>query len=290
MNAQFSHFFQLGLAIFVMSSSGTLGRYIDMSPPATIWVRCLIGCIALFFVLKVFGIGTHSGSRRNWGSLLLSALLLGAHWVTYFFALQYSNVAIGMLALFTYPVMTALLEPIILKTPFQRMSIVLAIVAFAGVAMLVPELSFENNFTLGIALGIVSALFYSLRNIMLKKKVSNQSGITLMFYQLLIITLTLWPVLFLETQNIFIGIQQNLTAILILSLFTTATGHTLFVLSFKNFSISTVSIISSLTPLIGIFLGYLFLDEVPAGKTLIGGLLIFITVVAESIHSVRTGK
>ncbi|RED92826.1 DMT family transporter [Marinoscillum furvescens] len=290
MNTQLSHFLQLGLAIVVMSSSGTLGRYIDMSPPVTIWVRCVIGAVALYAVLKVFGIDTSPGSRRNYGSLILSALLLGAHWVTYFFALQYSNVAIGMLALFTYPVMTALLEPIILKTPFQKLSIVLAIVAFAGVAMLVPELTFENNFTFGITLGVLSALFYSLRNIMLKKKVSGQSGITLMFYQLLVISLVLWPVLFLEESSFMTSFQANWQGILILGLFTTATGHTLFVLSFKNFSISTVSIISSLTPLIGIFLGYIFLNEVPAGKTLFGGFLIFITVIAESIHSVRSSK
>lgn len=177
-----------------------------------------------------------------------------------------------------------------LKTRFQYTHLLLAIIAFTGVAFLVPELNLENDYTLGIVMGIVSALFYSIRNILLKKSVGDHSGITLMFYQLLIISLVLWPVLLFfefDTQQDIIGHWKTL---LILGLFTTALGHTLFVLSFKHFSISTVSIISSLTPLLGTLLGYIFLNEVPTGRTYIGGSLIFFTVVAESINTTRKNK
>ena len=40
---------------------------------------------------------------------------MGGHWITYFYALKFSNVAIGMLSLYTFPVMTALLEPFFIK-------------------------------------------------------------------------------------------------------------------------------------------------------------------------------
>ncbi len=86
-----------------------------------------------------------------------------------------------MLSLFTYPVITAFLEPVMLKIPFQKSSLALGILAFVGVALLAPELSFENEHTLGIAIGVFLPFCYSIRNILMKKRVAQQSGITLMF-------------------------------------------------------------------------------------------------------------
>ncbi len=285
MNQQLAHLLQLGLAIFIMSSSGTLGRYIELPPPVTIWMRCIIGAVALFIVLKVGKFDLHIGNRKNFWLLFGSSLLLAGHWVSYFYSLKLSTVAIGMLSLFTYPVITAFLEPVMLKIPFQKSSLALGILAFVGVALLAPELSFENEHTLGIAIGVFSALCYSIRNILMKKRVAQQSGITLMFYQLLFISLFLWPVLFgFEFEPA--QLSTDWEALLILGLFTTATGHTLLVLSFKHFTVSTVSVISALTPLLGILLGFLVLNEIPAGRTYIGGSLIFLTVVTESLKSI----
>lgn len=285
MNQQLAHLLQLGLAIFIMSSSGTLGRYIELPPPVTIWMRCIIGAVALFIVLKVGKFDLPIGNRKNFWLLFGSSLLLAGHWVSYFYSLKLSSVAIGMLSLFTYPVITAFLEPVMLKIPFQKSSLALGILAFVGVALLAPELSFENEHTLGIAIGVFSALCYSIRNILMKKRVAQQSGITLMFYQLLFISLFLWPVLFgFEFEPA--QLSTDWEALLILGLFTTATGHTLLVLSFKHFTVSTVSVISALTPLLGILLGFLVLNEIPAGRTYIGGSLIFLTVVTESLKSI----
>lgn len=286
MNQNLSHFLQLGLAIAIMSSSGTLGRYIELPPPVTIWLRCLLGAGALYAVLKIWKIDFRIWKGNFW-LLFASSAFLGLHWVTYFYALQLSSVAVGMLSLFTYPVITALLEPVMLKTHLKPGVLVLAIIAFVGVAFLVPELTLDNGYTMGIIFGILSAIFYSVRNIMLKKRIAEHSGIALMFYQLLIVTILLWPVLFIYDFQWVPGVFGHWKALLVLGLFTTAAGHTLFVLSFRHFTISTVSIISSITPLLGSFLGFIFLDEVPAGRTIIGGLLIFLTVIVESIRSAR---
>lgn len=286
MNKNISHFIQLGLAIVVMSTSGTLGRLIDLPPPVTIWLRCVIGALALFIFIKIKDINLNIWKGNFW-LLFSSSIFLGLHWVTYFFSLQMTTVAIGMLSLFTYPVITALLEPFMLRTRLMPGSLVLGLFAFFGVALLVPELSFQNEYTLGIAIGVISAVVYSIRNILLKKKVGEHSGIAIMFYQLVIVTVFLLPVLFIYDFSWSAEVLPKWKAILVLALFTTATGHTLFVLSFRHFTISTVSIISAITPLLGSALGFIILDEIPAGKTFIGGLLIFITVVAESIRSAK---
>lgn len=287
MNNQLINFLQLSFAILVMSSSGTLGRYIDIPPPVIIWFRCLIGALALFIFLKIRKFDLNIGWGSHFWILFASSLLLGLHWITYFYSLQLSNVAIGMLSLFTYPIITTILEPIMLKVKFDYFNLILAVIALFGVSFLIPELNLENDYTLGILLGTLSALFYSIRNILLKKDIAEYSGITSMYYQVLILVLVLWPVLFTFDFDPVQDISDNWGALLILGLFTTAIGHTLFVLSFKHFTVSTVSIISALTPLFGILLGFFFLNEVPSDRTFIGGAIILVTVTTKSVRSLR---
>ena len=281
-NQHLKHITELNIAVLLVSTSGILGRYISMPPPVTIWLRCLLAAVILGAYIWYKKIDLKVEHKKDWTTIILSGLFFGAHWITYFYALQLSNVAIGMLSLFTYPVITALLEPLFFKTTLNTKHVFLGVVVLIGVYFLSPEFNIENNHTKGVLFGLISAVFYAIRNILMKKKVANYHGSMLMFYQMVIVTLVLWPVLFLFEVN---PTTNDWQALFILALVTTSIGHTLFVMSFKNFSISTASIISSVQPIYGILFGILLLNEIPSGNTLIGGFLILTTVVIESINS-----
>ena len=255
-----------------------------MFPPVTIWWRCFFAAIFLGLFCWQQKISLSFHTKRDFLPISLAGLLLGGHWITYFFSLQYSTVAIGMLSLFTFPVMTAFLEPILLKTKFKPSHIILALMVMGGIYLLAPSFDICNNYSLGIIFGLVSAFCYALRNILLNKRTHTYSGSALMFFQLVVITLVLFPALFLNIQKDFFA---QWPATLSLALFTTAVGHTLFVMSLKHFSVSSVSIISSAQPIYGIILGIIFLNEIPGWNTVLGGALILSTVVIESIRSFR---
>jgi len=59
----------------------------------------------------------------------------------------------------------------------------------------------------------------------------------------------------------------------------------MFLYSFKHFSITTASIISSMQPIYGIIMGIIFLKEYPELTTLIGGALILLSVIIESVRT-----
>jgi drug/metabolite transporter (DMT)-like permease len=80
---------------------------------------------------------------------------MGLHWITYFYSLQLSNVAIGMLSLFTYPVMTSLLEPVFLKTQFSKMHLLLGVLVLIGIYFLAPSFDTENDYFLAILIGLL---------------------------------------------------------------------------------------------------------------------------------------
>jgi drug/metabolite transporter (DMT)-like permease len=256
---------------------------IELSPALTIWIRCLFGGIALLVFILLAKIPLRI-RPKHFKTIFYSSVFLGVHWITYFISLQLSNVAIAMLSLFTYPVFTAFLEPLVLRTRFLWSNLILGLLVVIGVFFMIPEFDLENNYTIGVILGLVSAILYSLRNLILKKHIAQYPGTTLMFYQLVINAVILLPVLFIYQTD---GFSDNLTPLILLAVLTTAIGHTMFVQSFKRFSISAVSIMSSLQPLLGIVVAYFVLHEVPAITTFIGGGLILITVVIESMRTVK---
>ena len=283
----YKHLFELLIATLLISTSGVLGRYIDLPTPVIIWFRCALGAFFIFIYCNFKKFSFNIKSKRDVPSIVLSSLLLGIHWITYFYALKLSNVALGMLSLFTFPVITALLEPLFLKIKLDRIHIVLGIMVLVGIYILAPEFNLESTHIKGIAVGVFSALCYALRNLILKRHIGKYNGSVLMLHQIFILSIVLLPVMFLMNT---VNVPSQLPYILLLSLFTTAIGHSIFIHSLNYFSVSTASIINSIQPILGIIMAFIFLNEIPHWNTLIGGSIILSTVIIESIRSRRVLK
>lgn len=277
---------ELNLGILFMSTSGVLGKYIELPPYLTICLRSLIAFIALFVFCK-WRKFSFKIEKKDLATVILSGIFLGLHWVTYFYALALSNVAIGMLSLFSYPALTAIIEPLYFRNKVKKFHILLGVIVLVGIYFLVPDFDFGSNNLKAVGFGVLSALCYSLRNIIMKGKVSDYNGSVLMSYQLLVVGLCISPFLYQLNLNDAI---KFLPATLGLAFLTTSVGHTLFLYSFKNFSAATSSIISSLQPIYGIVFGAVFLSEYPEPSTLIGGTIILFTVIAESVRIARLKK
>ncbi|MCB0461422.1 MAG: EamA family transporter [Flavobacteriaceae bacterium] len=272
----------LNLATLFISTSGALGKFIAMPTPVIIWWRSSIALLILFAICKFRKINLKINSKKDLWTFVLSALFMGGHWITYFYSLKFSNVAIGMLSLYTFPVITALLEPLFIKIKLDPIHIFLGFLVLIGIYILAPEFNLESSHVQGILLGLLSALCYSLRILILKQHVINYNGTMLMMYQLLILTIVLAPFLYVMDTS---GISTQFPYVLLLAVLTTAIGHTMFVHSLKHFSSSTASIMTSALPVYGIIIAYFFLDEIPSKNVFIGGLLIISTVLIEGIRS-----
>lgn len=282
-NLHFKNLSLLLLATLFISTSGVLGKYINMPAEVIIWFRGFFGALFIYGFCKIKGTSLKISSKKDFYSFIVSGFFLGLHWVTYFYALKLSNVALGMLSMYTFPVMTAFLEPFFSKQKLSGMHILLGILVLVGVAILVPEISLENEEAKGILLGVFSALCYALRNLTTKKHVQKYNGSTLMLYQLIIVTLLLIPVLLVD-ENLA-NFSNQFPLLILIALLTTAIGHTMMVNSLQHFTVATASIISSVQPIFGITIAFIFVNEVPTTNTYIGGTLILATVIIESIRS-----
>ncbi|SDG85293.1 DMT family transporter [Winogradskyella thalassocola] len=266
-----NNLFWLFIAAICLSTSGPLGKFIDMPTPVIIWWRSILAVIILFSFCIYKGINLKIANKKDRVTFFMAALLMGGHWIFYFYALKLSNVAIGMISLFTFPVIIAILEPLFSKVKLDPIHIVLGLMVLLGIYILAPDFNLESVQLQGILCGVLSAVCYALRILMLKDHIASYNGTMLMFYQVLILTVLLAPVLyFMDTSNI----TTQYPYILLLAIVTTAIGHTMFVNSLKHFKASTASIIGSTQPVFGIIIAFFFLNELPSPNTFIGGSLI----------------
>lgn len=279
------HLSGLLLATLFISTSGVLGRYIAMPTEVIVWFRAAFAMVFLYGFCRYKKIDIRIKSKKDRTPFLTSGIFMAAHWITYFYALKLSNVALGVLSLYTFPVITALLEPLFLKTKFNPIYILLGLLVLFGLYILTPDLNLESSHLKGILFGVFSAVCYSIRILILKKQVANYHGTMLMLYQTIIISILLLPVLFFMDLT---GFESQFPYLILLAILTTAIGHSLMLHSLKFFSATTATIISSLQPIFGIILAFLFLSEIPTTNTFIGGSLILITVGIESIRSQKS--
>jgi drug/metabolite transporter (DMT)-like permease len=274
------NFVELNLAVLFLSTSGVLGRFIPLPAEMAVWWRALLGGILLALFCWYKGYSFRIAKGRPLVITLVSGVLMAAHWVLYFYALKLSTVAIAMLAVFTYPAMTTLLEPLLLRKSFEIRHLLLALLVLVGVYLLAPELNLSSDVTAGLICGLASALMYALRNVLLKTQLNAVSGAVLMFYQMVIVLVVVSPALAFFP---FVPPAEAIPYLILLGLITTAIGQTMFLMSFRHFSVTTASILGCINPVFGISFAAIIFNEFPPLMSLLGGAFILLAVVIEAL-------
>ena len=273
--------------MILLGATALFSKILDLSAVDITYGRSVVACVMLFVIVKMFRGSIRLDSTKDYLVALLLGLLMAAHWVSYFAAMQYSSVSVGMIALFTFPVMTVLLEPFFEGIKLVWQDIVSAIVVLFGVFLLVPEISLENETTQGVLIGVLSALLYSFRNLVHRKHFSHYTGAHAMAYQTLVIFVSLS---FFSSDAIFKASEQTYIGLVVLGIFFTAVPHTLIAASLKHLRAKTFSLIACMQPLYGVALAIIVLGEQPRWQTILGGLLVISAAVYETINAQKLHK
>ena len=232
----------LYLAIFLMSLTGLFAKLIPLDPVSIIQIRGMIAaaCLLLFSQLRKRHLRL-SGIRTYVGVYALG-LLLGLHWVTFFHAMQISSVAVGMLALFSFPMITILLEPLFTGQRIKAGDLVAGVVILAGLVVMVGQnlAELQGPVAQGVGWGVFSAVLLVLRNLFQKYRYSHVTSDSLIFHQVMAVGLML--VIFVDYPQVSTLVVTDFLTLLLLGVFSTAGAHTLLVFSLKQLPAKTVSL------------------------------------------------
>lgn len=294
MNSKQQSLLYLHSAVLLFGGTALFSKLIGLPALDITVYRTAIAAIVLFIVLTLQKQNIRLASTKDYGVAVVLGIVVGIHWVTYFAGMQMAGVTIGIIAFFTYPVITVFLEPLLsyfisknkANSKPKSKDIFIAIIVMFGIFLLIPEISLGNQVTLGIATGVLSAFFFALRNILHKNYFSHYSGPHTMLYQTLVAFLMLC--LFVEVPPIDVTYDDWLLILLVGIVFT-AMPHALFASSLRHLSATTAGLISCLQPLYGSVLAFLLLSERVNIWTIIGGILVISAALFET-WSVSRGR
>ncbi|MFT7186060.1 MAG: drug/metabolite transporter (DMT)-like permease [Pseudohongiellaceae bacterium] len=276
---------QLHISALLLGGTALFSKLIPYSAIDIISYRTLIcGLLVLGIALAL----KHKILIKNKFHLMLlifCSLLFTLHWTAYFHSMQISSVAVGIVSMFTFPVITVFLEPLIKKTRIHIIDIVMAVIVLFGVSLIVPEFSLSNNITAGVAFGVLSGFAVALRNVIVSKWLTQYSAFTIMTFHSLISALVLLP--FTTVAAGSISSYEWFLLILLGSVFT-AIPHTQKTYALLHKSAKTVSMIISLQVVYATIFAFLLLGEYVEFNTLVGGSLILFAAVFESIKAKKT--
>ncbi len=279
---------QINICVLLLGGTALFAKLISLPADVITFFRSIFACLALLSIMIMTKSVFRLQSREDYWLILFTGLLTGGHWVAYFHAIQLSTVAVGIISLYTFPIMTSFLEPLLDHERIRFGNIVRAAIVFIGILLIVPGFELSNQATAGVLWGLASATLFSIRNITVKKKLGHLSSLTTMCYQLFIISIMLLP--FVSFQESLM-IDNRLWLLALLSVLFTAIPHVLLVASLRCLKAATASLILCLHPLYSILFAGMLISEIPSFKVILGGALIFSISIYESIHvRVANGK
>jgi len=274
----------LNIAIAIMSIAGLFAKLIPWPAVMIILGRASLTAPFLAAYLVCTKKSLRLKSRKHMFILMGLGIMMVTHWVTYFQAIQVSTVAIGILAVFTSPIIITFLEPLFDGHKVHGKDVVLALVAFAGIVLMIDEFSLGSGTVQGILFGITSALIVSLRNIWSKYLVKEYAAPLVMFWQMVFGALFLSPLLFFISVDVQPVDIKNL---LILACFATAIAHTLMLKSVAHMGARATGVIMMIQPLYAIVLAVFLLGEIPTLRVVAGGALVMSAMIFETVQQTK---
>ena len=271
-------------AVLIFGLTALFSKLISLT---ALEITLLRSVFAVFIIFAIFLWQKKSiklSHPKDYGIVILLGVLLALHWVTYFHSMQVSSIAVGVIALYTFPIITVFLEPLFHGERPHIKDVISAFTVLFGIYLLVPEFSLSNETTLGILWGVLSALFFALRNIVQGHYFKGYTARHSLFYQTLVTFIVLLPFSF-EVIPAVTTIQWG--QLLILGVFFTAVPHTLFAFSLLNLKAKTVSLVACVQVVYATIFAALLLSEWPQLSTVVGGLIV---VSAAMYESYTTGR
>lgn len=284
MNNSLKGLFAVHSAVLIFGLTALFSKLISLT---ALEITLLRSIFAVIFILAIFlwqKTSIKLSSYKDYGISFLLGVLLALHWVTYFHAMQVSSIAVGVIALYTFPIITVFLEPLFHGEQPHIKDIVSALIVLFGIYLLVPEFDLNNETTQGIMWGVLSALFFSLRNIVQGHYFKGYTARHSLFYQTLVTFIVLLPFSFEVIPHVT---TTQWGQLLILGVFFTAVPHILFAFSLLNLKAKTVSLVACVQVVYATIFAALVLGEWAELSTVVGGLIVLSAAMYESYTAGR---
>jgi drug/metabolite transporter (DMT)-like permease len=273
---------QVIAASVIFGFAGIFFLYVkDMAAGPVVFFQLLFGFLALAAYLAVTGklSGIRLKDKRK--ALMLLGIWQAGVMLSYYTAVNFTNVSISVLLLYTAPFYILLIAPILLKEKPGKKSLVALSMSLVGVVVVVgPENLISGSteagsgYLFGVLMGLFSGFFYA-SIIMTSRYLRDEySGLEQLFISSLVTLMILFPFIWQTSTSSLI---ENLPVLLFLGVMITSIGSILYFTGLVHVKAQNASIISLLEPVSTIFFAYILFKDPISTETILGCTLILLS-------------
>jgi len=264
----------LHCAVLLFALSGLFAKWLIIPVIYIVFGRAFFSTITIALLIKLIKKSSLSLPKHLIIPMMITGIVLGFHWGSFFYAIQVSSVAIGLITFASFPVFVSFLEPLLFKEKFHYQALAQALLTIVGIMFILPLGNLSTGDIEGVVWGMVSAMSFALLTLLNRKFVAKTSAKKVAFYQNSCASICLLPLIYLYPITIS---YQQLSVLIILGVLFTAVAHTLFNHSLKIVKAQTASIAVSLEPIYGSVAAYFLLGEQITWMMVIGGSIVIFT-------------
>jgi len=273
-------YLQLHLVVLAWGLTAILGKLILLSPVDVVLWRTLLAALGFVVITHLLG-HRLTISIRTAAAMLGVGILLGLHWILFFWSARLATASVCLAAMPTAMLWCTLIEPLIDGTRRWRLSELVVGMIMVGAVWLIYE--FEFRYWLGFSVSIASAVFAAFFATFSKQQVAGAAHWSVIgAYQMtgaFIAALLCRP--FLE-QGLLPMLPDAASAfwVIVLALICTVAAYAGFMDVLRRVSVFTVNVVYNMEPVYGILLAALVFGqaEFMSGGFYIGAAIIIAIV------------
>ncbi|CAG9620896.1 DMT family transporter [Sutcliffiella rhizosphaerae] len=280
MNKWFNPYVALTIGVITVSMSAIFVKLADAPAGVIAFYRMLFSVLLLLPIFLYKYVGELKGiSKRDWLFSALAGVFLAFHFILWFESLNYTSVASSTVLVTLQPLFAFIGTYLFFKERLSFRAIISGIIAIIGSFIIswgdfqISGMALYGDILALVACALVTA--YLLFGQDIRKRISIITY-TFIVYSFSCFTLLGYVVV---SGDAFIGFEASDWGwFILLAIFPTLLGHTLFNWAVKYISTNVISMSILFEPIGAALLAYFVLHEVVTWSQYLGGLLVMLSV------------
>jgi drug/metabolite transporter (DMT)-like permease len=176
-----SDYLKLHFIVFLWGFSAILGKLVTIPAVELVFFRSIFAAAGMGAVIY-FTKGSFRVTQRDFTYLILIGFIVALHWLAFFGSARVANVSVSLVGFATNSLWAALLEPWFNKTKLKKYEVALGLVVLAGLYII---FSFDFQYKLGLALGVLAGFTSALFGVYNSRLVKRNGARVITFYEMI---------------------------------------------------------------------------------------------------------
>ena len=252
---------EIHICVVLWGITAILGKLISLPALQLVWWRMLLVVAALSCLPRVWR------SLKAIPPCLMAVYagigcLVALHWLAFYGSVKLANASVAATTMALAPAVTALIEPALTGSRFERHNLLLGVLVIPGVALVVGGIPQDMHW--GFWLGVVSAALASLFNALNKRYLGHHDAMAVTWFEIgagFLLVAAIAPFATQDGPAIVLPDVRDGALLLVLAILCTLIPYAVALAALRHISAFTAQLAINLEPVYAICIAVAFLGE-----------------------------